>query len=137
MKLGLRPRTELTLRIVTVLGEGGRWRAGDLAQAVDTTPAYIAHVLAPLTRAGWVHSSPGPTGGHELVVDIADVSLLDLIEAVEGPTDDGTCVMSRRPCPGPQICALHHTWTRARDAMTSELAATSLRSIIPSQETSR
>jgi Rrf2 family transcriptional regulator, iron-sulfur cluster assembly transcription factor len=137
MKLDLKPRTELTLQALVVLADGQRWRAGDLADWVGTSGAYIAHLVAPLTRRGWVASTPGPTGGHQLVVALDSVSLLDLVEAVEGPTDDGSCVMKRQPCPGPQQCVLHDAWTRAREAMTTELAATPLSSVIHQKAASR
>jgi Rrf2 family transcriptional regulator, iron-sulfur cluster assembly transcription factor len=129
MKLELMPRTDLTLRTVAALADGQRWRAAQLAEQVGTTSAYLAHIVGPLTKAGWVHSAPGPTGGHQLVVELGQVSLLDLIEAVEGPTDDGRCVMAARPCPAPEPCAVHDTWIRARAALTAELASTSLLSI--------
>jgi Rrf2 family iron-sulfur cluster assembly transcriptional regulator len=129
MKLGLRPRTDLTLRTIAALTDGQRWRAAQLAERVGTTPGYLAHIVGPLTRAGWVHSAPGPTGGHRLVADLGTVSLLDLIEAVEGPTDDGRCVMTAQQCPAPEPCAVHDTWLRARTALTDELAATSLLSL--------
>lgn len=129
MKLELMPRTDLTLRTIAALTDGERWRAADLAERVGTTAAYLAHVIGPLTKAGWVHSAPGPTGGHRLVADLGTVSLLDIIEAVEGPTDDGRCVMANRPCPAPEPCAVHETWLRARSALTDELASTSLASI--------
>lgn len=129
MKLGLKPRTDLTLRTLTALTDGRRWRAAQLADQVGTTAAYLAHIVGPLTRAGWVHSTPGPTGGHQLAVDLSGVSLLELIEAVEGPTDDGRCVMTTQPCPSPDPCALHDTWLRARSALTRELALTSIDSI--------
>jgi Rrf2 family protein len=129
MKLELRPRTDLTLRTITALTDGQRWQAARLAERVGTSATYIAHVVGPLTKAGWVHSAPGPTGGHQLVADLDQVSLLDLIEAVEGPTDSGRCVMAAHACPAPEPCAVHDTWVRARTALTTELAATSLRSI--------
>lgn len=125
----LRPRTDLTLRTIAALTDGQRWQAARLAERVGTSAAYLAHIVGPLTKAGWVESAPGPTGGHRLVADLADVSLLDLIEAVEGPTDDGRCVMAAQSCPAPEPCAIHETWVRARAALTDELASTSLRSI--------
>ena len=94
MKLELRPRTDLTLRTIAALTDGQRWQAARLAEQVGTSATYLAHIVGPLTKAGWVHSAPGPTGGHQLVADLDRVSLLDLIEAVEGPTDDGRCVMA-------------------------------------------
>jgi Rrf2 family protein len=135
MKLELKPRTDLTLRTITALTDGRRWQAAQLAERVGTSAAYLAHIVGPLTRAGWVNSAPGPTGGHQLAVDLASISLLDLIEAVEGPTDDGRCVMASQACPAPEPCAIHDTWIRARAALAAELASTSLRSITDSQST--
>ncbi|HUG00166.1 MAG TPA: Rrf2 family transcriptional regulator [Ilumatobacter sp.] len=129
MKLELKPRTDLTLRTIAALTDGRRWRAAQLAEHVGTTAAYLAHIVGPLTKAGWVNSAPGPTGGHRLTADLDSVTLLDIIEAVEGPTDDGRCVMATQPCPAPEPCAVHDTWLRARSALTAELASTSLRSI--------
>ena len=119
----------MTLRALGALADGRRWTAAELAEPAGTTPANAAHLVAPLVHAGWVRSSPGPTGGHELVVDLADISLLELIEAIEGRTDNGRCVMAHRPCPAPAACALHDVWTRARQALIGELAATNVGSI--------
>ena len=129
MRLELKPRTDLTLRTITALTDGRRWQAAQLAEHVGTSAAYLAHIVGPLTKAGWVNSVPGPTGGHQLVADLSSISLLELIEAVEGPTDDGRCVMASQACPAPEPCAIHDTWIRARAALAAELASTSLRSI--------
>jgi len=137
MHLEVLPRTELTLRLMQTIADGERWRAADIADAVDSSPNYIARILAPLTQAGWVRSTPGPTGGHELNVDLDDVSVLDLIEAVEGATDTGRCVLVDRPCPAPEPCSLHDAWIPARDAMTARLAAIPLSSLIEPPEVIR
>ena len=129
MRLELRPGTEMTLRALRALAGGRRMTAAELAEPAGTTPANAAHLVAPLVRAGWVRSWPGPTGGHELVVDLRQISLLGLIEAVEGPTEDGRCVMAPRDCPAPHPCAVHDVWARAREALLRELAATALISI--------
>jgi Rrf2 family protein len=134
MRLEILPRTDLTLRVVQTLAEGGRWRAVDIAVRVDSSANYVAQLLAPLTRAGWVRSSPGPTGGHELVAELAGVSLLDLIDIVEGVPVVGRCVMADRPCPAPDPCALHDAWIPARDALTERLAGTPLSSLTTSPE---
>ena len=137
MRLEILPRTELTLRLVQTLADGRRWRAADLAAQTDTSSDYVARLVAPLTRAGWVRSTPGPTGGHELTVDLADISMLDLIDAVEGMPATERCVMADRPCPAPEPCALHDAWVPAREALVDRLAATPLGSVITSSEESR
>ena len=124
----------MTLLALGALADGDRWTAAALAEPAGTTPANAAHLIAPLIRAGWVRSAPGPTGGHELAVELAAISLLDLIEAVEGPTDNGRCVMAHRACPAPEPCAVHDVWTKAREALVTELAATNLESIFHEAE---
>jgi Rrf2 family protein len=83
----------------------------------------MSQVLNPLVRAGWVRSDPGPTGGYRLVADLNDVSVLAVIEAVEGPTDSGMCVLADRPCDELGRCALHAPWVRARAELLRELDA--------------
>lgn len=86
----------------------------------------MGQVMVPLVRQGWVDSAPGPTGGYRLTVDPADVSVLDVIEAVEGPTDSGRCVVAGGPCGPDRYCALHEAWTRARTLLADRLAGSSV-----------
>ncbi len=134
MRLEILPRTELTLRIMQALADGERRRAATIAEHVGSSAHYVAQLLAPLTRAGWVRSMPGPTGGHELTVDLRTVSVLDLIATVEGTPDTERCVMADRSCPAPEPCALHDAWVPARDLMIERLAATPLSSLPTSSE---
>lgn len=69
---------------------------------------------------------PGPTGGYTLVADLADISILAVVEAIEGPTDSGRCVLANRPCAEDGSCALHVAWTRARAELLRELDAISV-----------
>jgi Rrf2 family protein len=137
MRLALWPRTELTVRVIETLADGGRWRAAELAERIGTSPAFTAHLVGPLVRQGWVRSTPGPTGGHELVADAEDISVLALIEAVEGPTSDGRCVMADRACPTPDSCPLHDAWMRARDVLVDELRTIPLGRLFDDKEYER
>ncbi len=135
MKLGLQRKTDLALRAVLVLAEGReRCKGSKLAERIGTSAQFISQVTSPLVRQGWVTSDPGPTGGYRLAVDLADFSLLQLIEAVEGPTVDDRCVMWGTPCPRAEPCALHDPWQRARDALLGELEATSLAAVAARRE---
>ncbi len=85
-----------------------------LAAAVGSSAGFVSQVVAPLVRAGWVASDPGPSGGYSLRVDLGDVSVLDVIESIEGPTDSGRCVLAEGPCDASGTCALHVPWNAAR-----------------------
>jgi Rrf2 family protein len=117
-------RTDLALRALKrldVVDDG--LQAADLARDLSSTRQFIPQVLAPLVRAGWVISVPGPRGGYRLVADLNKCSLLDVIEIMEGPTDDGTCVLGG-PCRTGARCAAHEAWSEARGAVLERLAAT-------------
>lgn len=97
-----------------------------LADAVGSTSGFVSQVLNPLVRQGWVRSDPGPTGGYSLAVDLESVSVLAVIEAIEGPTDSGRCVLADRPCNETGTCVLHGSWLRARARLLAELRDTSV-----------
>ena len=93
---------------------------------VGSTPGFVSQVLTPLVRAGWVRSDPGPAGGYSLTADLDEVSVLAIIETIEGPSDSGRCVLADRPCDDDGTCALHVPWLRARVQLRAELDAISV-----------
>lgn len=99
-------------------------RSRELAPEVGTTTQYLPQVLRPLVRANWIDSEPGPTGGYRLVIDPDEVSLLALIELMEGPTTPGSCALRGGPCGGEETCSLHDAWQGAREALLTQLALT-------------
>lgn len=127
MKLEITRKADLATRALLVLGRAdARWKAKDLAHDVGTTPGFLTQVMAPLVTRRWVHSEPGPTGGYRAVVDLSEVNVLEVIEAVEGPVDTEHCVLEDRTCRSAEPCALHQPWSRARSQLLAELAATPL-----------
>ena len=100
-----------------------------LAERLDTTAGFVAQAMTPLVTNGWVRSDPGPSGGYTLVADLDDVSVLQVIEAVEGTTDTGRCVLEDRACARGGHCALHVPWSKARTQLLGELADTPLAAI--------
>jgi Rrf2 family protein len=126
MRLELTKRTDLAIRALHVLCESGaetRVAGARLADQIGTTTNYLSQVMTPLVRRLWVESVSGPQGGYVLRLPLVEISLLEIIEAVEGPVD-GRCVLRGAPCPVVEWCALHVPWIRARDALLSELSDT-------------
>lgn len=122
MRLEITRRAELAVRALALLGESSQHvKASVLAKQLGTTVLFVPQVLGPLVRAGWVRSDPGPTGGYRCQVALADVSVLQVIEAVEGATDLGRCVVSDRPCGTGDVCVLHVAWTQARSELMGVL----------------
>jgi Rrf2 family protein len=127
MRLQVTRRADLAVKVLVALGgRARRTKANVLADELDTSAAFLAQVLAPLLRQGWVQSDPGPTGGYTLTVDLERLTVLDVIEAVDGVVADGRCVVERRACTADIPCLLHHHWSVARDALVESLAATTV-----------
>lgn len=85
MRLEITRRSDLATRALLALAAAGeRTKASVLAEAVGTTPGFLSQAMTPLVARGWVRSEPGPTGGYTVLVDPATVSVLEVIEAVEG-----------------------------------------------------
>ena len=112
--------------LIVLAASKERMKATELAQALETTIGFVPQVAAPLIAHGWVQSNPGPTGGYQIIMSLDSISVLEVLEAVEGPVDTGRCVVERRQYALRTACALHAAWSRARDRMVSELARTPL-----------
>lgn len=81
----------------------------------------MSQVMNPLVKAGWVDSEPGRTGGYRLLADLADLTLLDLVELVDGPVDDGRCIVVGVPCDSHEQCPMHTSWAPARKVLIEHL----------------
>jgi Rrf2 family protein len=124
VRLEITQRADLAVRAMVVLARSpGRLKSGELAEALGTTATYVPQVMGPLVRAGWVRSDPGPAGGYRSTIELTDVSVLQVVEEVDGPTETGRCVVADGPCDGRRPCALHVAWGRARHELVEALAA--------------
>ena len=112
----------------TLAASPTRLKGPELADAIGSTSGFVSQVLTPLVRAGWVRSEPGPSGGYSLLADLDDISVLQVIETIEGPTESGRCVLADRPCNEGGSCALHGPWMRARSQLLDQLDAVSVAS---------
>ena len=111
--------------------------AARLAEFHDLPPAYLAKQLQALTAAGITRSLPGPRGGYRLARLPAEVSVLDVVLAVDGEETAFRCSEIRQQGPtagGPELyrrpCGIARAMWRAEDAWRAELAATSIGDLV-------
>jgi len=103
--------------------------AAEIASEMDIPKGFLRQVLQALQRDGLVSSLPGRQGGYALTRDPAEISILEIVEALEGQFDIGECALRGGPCHWSDVCALHETWSGSRDAFRQELAASTLAEI--------
>ena len=126
MRLELSKRTDYALLVLVHLESDGVLNGKALAAAAHTTVGYLPQIVKPLTEQGWMNGTSGPGGGYRLTISLEEVSVLEVIEAMEGKTDETQCVLKGAPCPSPEPCVLHDSWVLARGALLSELGAMSV-----------
>jgi Rrf2 family protein len=111
--------------------------AAALAEFHGVPPAYLAKTLQTLAREGIVESVPGRRGGYRLARRAKDVTLLDVVEAVEGRERSFRCseIRKRGPARLPDalyspVCAIAAAMYRADEAWRTELRKTTLADLI-------
>lgn len=142
---------EWTLHCCTVLAglpPGRTLPAARLAELHDVPPAYLAKHLQALSSAGIVESVSGPKGGYRLAKPAEDITVLDVVLAVEGEHAAFVCTEIRQCGPGacapsayPKPCGIARVMWDAEDAWRAslqehtivELLASALRNSPPSQ----
>ncbi|HWT66084.1 MAG TPA: Rrf2 family transcriptional regulator [Terracidiphilus sp.] len=97
--------------------EGERTMLPVLAEATDTPMSFLSKVLQALTRAQLISSWRGKAGGFAILPEGRSASMLDVIEAIDGPIFLNICLISGQDCRRMPECPAHPVWARAQRAM--------------------
>lgn len=100
---------------------GTRASRAELAAASECPEQFLSKVLQSLTRAGLVVSHRGNTGGFELAPAHRGATLLEIVEAVEGPIHLNVCLNADGECSRQEWCPAYGIWNEAQCALTGVL----------------
>lgn len=107
--------------------DGARYvTIADVADRMDLPRTFTPHVLGMLARAGIASSKAGRGGGYRLARDPSGISMLEVVEAAEGPLVNTRCTLRGGPCRRDDRCVVHDTWVAAGEAFRRVLSGTSL-----------
>ncbi len=120
----LTKKSDYAVRCVLFLaGKPGRTvGASEVAAAVLAPKTFLAKVLQGLAKKGIVESVKGAAGGFRLARPASQISLLDVIEAVQGPSALNACAVDKTACSLSDGCAVHPVWVRLRRDIEKRLA---------------
>jgi len=104
------------------LPEGRLLSVRRIAEEMTIPVRFLPHVMGDLAAAGLVEATTGRAGGYRLARPAGDVSLLDVVEAVEGDSRRRSCVLRGGPCGLDGHCDVHDAFFAAQDVMLRELA---------------
>ena len=102
--------------------------SGAISASFNVSGAHLSKVMQRLTKVGLLRSTRGPGGGFLLARAPAQIKLLEVYEAVEGPLEPQSCVFSLADCDG-KSCILGDVLHQANQRLYRYLATSSLRKV--------
>lgn len=107
--LALKPKGEMT-------------NIKELTAALEIPYHFLGKIMQDLTRKGILHSQKGPRGGFALRRKPEEITLLNVVEAIDGPGFFSSCVLGFPECSGTHPCAVHATWSGLRESIHNMLS---------------
>jgi Rrf2 family transcriptional regulator, iron-sulfur cluster assembly transcription factor len=129
MRLELTKRADYAIRAVLTLARmppAERRSVRRVAADQMIPSSFLPLVMGDLVRAGLVDGTVGRSGGYRLAKPATTISLLDVIEAVEGDRRRRVCVLRGGPCAAGAVCDVHSVFAAAQDDVLRRLSTTSL-----------
>jgi Rrf2 family protein len=93
-----------------------------IAKAQNVPPRFLAKIFQALAKAGVVKSHRGAKGGFSLGRPASEITIKDVIEAIEGPIHLNVCLIAEGECDRDQLCPVHSVWEDAQDKMMDVLS---------------
>jgi len=101
--------------------------SGQIAETAQLTQATAAKVIKALVAAGLVETHRGTHGGCQLARPVSQISIAEVVEAIEGPIALTACVDgAEEPCSVQQGCFMGGNWNRVNTALRGALLSVSL-----------
>lgn len=111
---------------LAMYGGDGPVQRAEIARRQHIPDAYLDHLLAQLRRDGFVRSTRGPGGGHQLTRPSDEICLLNVLESLEGSLAPMPCLEDNDSGEPNSVCAQQWVWREIYDDMRARLTAVSL-----------
>ena len=109
---------------LTRMGNSDRAATSTIAKEQNIPPSFLAKIISQLSIAGLLHTSRGARGGVTLARDAKDITLLEVVEAIDGPIQLNECVGSEGACTFDENCPIKPVWCDAQEELVTRLRGT-------------
>ena len=106
---------------VAKLGANQRAATRQIAQGQHIPPSFLAKIISQLSIAGLLQTTRGAHGGVMLAKPSEAITLLDIVEAIDGPIALNDCVTDKDACNFGEDCPLRPIWCDAQDDLVTRL----------------
>ena len=115
---------------LTQLGPESRAATSQIAQEKCIPPSFLAKIVSQLSVAGLLQTSRGARGGVALAKSPEAISLLDVVEAIDGPILLNECVSETSSCHFDESCPLKTVWCNAQTELVNHLSQTNFAQLV-------
>ena len=134
MKLSTKGRYGARLMLDIALHHGeGPVLLKDVAEREEISEKYLGHLISPLKAAGLINSSRGAHGGYILAKAPKDITLEEVIRAVEGNLALVECITAPGICNRVSFCVTRDIWETMSEKMMEVLRSTTLQDMVNQQ----
>jgi Rrf2 family protein len=106
--------------------EGKYAMVKNIAEESETPTHFLAKILQQLARKGFLRSSKGPTGGFTLRRPADEITLLEIIDAIDGLSEYQRCPSGMAECNDEAPCGMHESWKALRSRILEYMEATTI-----------
>ena len=105
-----------------------------IATAAEVPYPLLAKIVGQLRKAGLVHAARGKHGGINLTRPATDITIKDVVLAMDGPNVLNDCPLFLSPCSCGKECSMHPLWKPARDAVVKFFENSTLQQIADARQ---
>jgi len=112
------------------MGNTERAATSTVAKEQNIPPSFLAKIISQLSIAGLLHTSRGARGGVTLAREPKDITLLEVVEAIDGPIQLNECVGNDGVCTFEEECPIRPVWCSAPDELVQRLKSTNFAQLL-------
>jgi Rrf2 family protein len=112
------------------IGGAERSATSAIAREQNIPPSFLAKIISQLSIAGLLHTSRGARGGVSLARDPKDITLLEVVEAIDGPIQLNECLGEDGSCMFENNCPIKPVWCDVQNELVRRLKATNFADLL-------
>ncbi len=101
-----------------------RAATSQIADEQHIPPSFLAKIISQLSIAGLIHTSRGARGGVSLARQAEEISILEVVEAIDGPISLNECTHGAGACAFGDSCPLRPLWCETQSELVERLRST-------------
>ena len=102
-----------------------------IAEVQHIPPSFLAKIISQLSIAGLIHTSRGARGGVSMARAPEDISILEVVEAIDGPIALNECTSASGNCQFGEDCPMRPIWCDTQDELIDRLRHTNFGHVLP------